>query len=464
MTRRTVLLIAPPVLYAKRWWANRIANKPHLASLAGYVRDLADVRILELDITSADGGTALLQALDELLDDAVALVGISCWTSLHYLGTLAVASRIRERAPGIPIVVGGHHATAMPSDFSHEVCDWVVRGDGEHVMRDLCTCWPRRPPVMGVIAGRPFDQSNPDHIDWERYGNPGAQDRVLWVGASRGCAFQCRFCVEPQRGAVYSRYTVDDTLSILERLVQLHNPGVIAFSDPLFGANRPWTEALLAGLASRSLPVMFWAETRADLMTPALLDAFKQCRFMIDFGLDTASAAMVERMEKSANPERYLSTCRETLQHADAIGLAHGVYLIFNYPGETPETARETQRFVESLGNADGMSGWLSAQNFFILPGTQAFHQMTQHTASFGTRIRHPHWWREIGDHHALATDLLPHAAWLGREDELRDFGQWNQSLNASWSSRYPAEVKDFMHAFYVGSPAVAESMSVSET
>src|SRR5580765_3478149 len=117
MTRRTVLLVAPPVLYAKTWWAHRIANKPRLASLAGYVRDLADVRILELDITSGDDSAALLHVLDEHLDDSVGLVGISCWTSLHYLGTLAVANRVRSLAPDTPIVVGGHHPTAMPSDF-----------------------------------------------------------------------------------------------------------------------------------------------------------------------------------------------------------------------------------------------------------------------------------------------------------------------------------------------------------
>src|SRR5262245_40655032 len=201
MTRRTVLLVAPPVLHAKTWWGNRIANKPHLASLSGYVRDVAEVRILELDITIEDDSAALLRVLDEQLDDSVGLVGISCWTSLHYLGTLAAARRVRRLAPDIPIVVGGHHPTARPSDFCHAICDWVVRGDGEHVMRSLCTQWPRRPNEMSVIAGRPFDQSNPDDVDWERYGRPGARVRALWVGASRGCGFQCRFCVEPQRGA-----------------------------------------------------------------------------------------------------------------------------------------------------------------------------------------------------------------------------------------------------------------------
>jgi radical SAM superfamily enzyme YgiQ (UPF0313 family) len=455
MTRRTVLLVAPPVLCAKTWWGNRIANKPHLASLSGYVRDLAEVRILELDTTSGDDSAALLRVLDDHLDRSVGLVGISCWTSLHYLGALAVARRVRDLAPDVPIVIGGHHPTARPGDFSGDVCDWVVRGDGEHVMRDLCAEWPRRPHAMEVIAGRHFDQSNPDDIDWERYGRPGVRDRALWIGASRGCAFQCRFCVEPERGAAYSRYGVDDTLAILERLVSSHEPSIIAFSDPLFGAHRPWTEAFLAGLASRSLPLMFWAETRADLMTPRLLDAFKRCGFMLDFGLDTASAAMIGRMKKSASPARYLSTCTEILEHADAIGLPHGVYLIFNYPGETPDTTRETQRYVDSLRSAThGASGWLSAQTFFILPGTDAFNRMAEDAACFGTEIRHPHWWKATGDQYAMATDVLPSADWIGREDELRAFIPWNHGVNARWTSRYPADVESFMHAFYAGSPA----------
>jgi radical SAM superfamily enzyme YgiQ (UPF0313 family) len=195
-----------------------------------------------------------------------------------------------------------------------------------------------------------------------------------------------------------------------------------------------------------------------------LLDGFKRCRFMLDFGLDTASTSMIEHMEKSANPARYLAKCRETLEYADAIGLPHGVYLIFNYPGETPDTARETQRFVESLGHATtSMSGWLSAQTYFVLPGTRAFDQMAEHTASFGTEFRHPRWWKHAGDHHAMATDVLPHAAWLGREDELRVFNYWNQGINAHWTSRYPAEVETFMNAFYAGAPAPAATVTASE-
>ena len=447
MARRTLLLISPPILYATRWWADRIANKPHLDSLAGYVRHLADVQVLEMDATAGESGAEQMSRLDEMLTGSVGLVGISCWTSMHYLGACAVARRVRKLAPHVPIVVGGHHPTAAPEDFTHDLCDWVVRGDGEDVLRALCQEWPKRPAQMKVVAGGVFDQSNPDDIDWDQYGRRG--DRAVWVGLSRGCPFQCRFCVEPPRGVATSRYSVDDALGIVERLARMHAPQVIAFSDALFGASRRWTEAFLDGIERRDLPLMFWAETRADLMTPELLERFKRCRFKLDFGLDAASVTMVERMEKSPDAERYLARSRELFQHANAIGLPYGVYLIFNFPGETPATSRQARKFIDSIGrSAAPMSGWLSCTSFFILPGTNAFLRMTENAAAHGTRIRHPRWWTEVGDHYGLATDVLPSRAWHGHENQLRAFEGWNQRVNAGWVARYPAEVTEFCQKF----------------
>ena len=459
MAGHAVLLVAPPVIGGQEWWANRIANKPHLASLSGCVRDVAEPRTLELDTDTRISVPGLLEALDFALVDEVALVGISCWTSLHYLGALAVAAHVRRRRPDLPIVVGGHHPTAAPGDFDNRSCDFVVKGDGEHVLRRLCGEWPRRSGRCEIVEGGTFDQSDPSHIDWAQYVRPVVKRRALWVGASRGCAYQCRYCIEPERGAHYSRYAVSAQLDIIDRLVATHDPRVIAFSDPLFGANRRWLEAFLDGVERRALPLMFWCETRVDLMSRELLERFKRCRFMVDFGLDTGSPAMVARMQKAANPHTYLERAYDTLETANAIGLPHGIYIIFNYPGETPETVRETQTFIESLGAAGGpMSGWLSCQTFFILPGTSSYRRMADDAAAFGTEIRHQTWWKEQGNHYRLATDVLPSHAWRGREEELTAFRGWNDAVNQRWSARYPPDVSRFRHEFLVGDLPVGAS------
>jgi radical SAM superfamily enzyme YgiQ (UPF0313 family) len=451
---KQLLLVSPPVLHGQRWWANRIANKPHLASLAGHVRDLAAVRTIELDLVAGEPLDGLLAQLERAIAELpdLGLVGISCWTSLHYLGAVAVARRVRELAPDAPIAIGGHHATAAPGDFDAATCDFLVRGDGEEPLRRLCAEWPARQAIMRIVEGGVFDQSDPAGIDWERYGRDGERARALWVGTSRGCAFRCHFCVEPERGASYSRWSVEATLDILERLVATHAPRVIAFSDPIFGANRRWLEGFLDGVERRALPLMFWCETRVDLMTHELLDRFKRCRFMVDFGLDTASETMAGRMEKAANPARYLAQARDAFGYANRIGLHHGIYIVYNFPGETPETVRETQAWLESLGAEPGpMAGWLSCQTFFILPGTPAWSRMAENAARWGTEVRHPDWWRQPGDHYSLATAVLPSAAWRGREDELTAFQPWNQSVNAAWSSRYTREVLEFRTRFYIG-------------
>ncbi|MCC6624973.1 MAG: cobalamin-dependent protein [Deltaproteobacteria bacterium] len=449
MTRRTLLLVSPPVLFGQGWWKDRFGNRPHIASLAGYVRDLAEVRTLALDDVAGAPLEPLLAEVEAALTPDVALVGLSCWTSLHYLGARAVAERVRALAPDVPIVIGGHHATALPDDFDATVCDWVVRGDGERPLRALCEAWPRRPEVMGVLDGGVFDQDDPAHIDWDRYGE-GTRDGALWIGASRGCAFKCRFCVEPSRGAAYSRYDVDVQLDLIERLVARRAPRVVCFSDPLFGANRRWLEALLDGLARRELPVMFWAETRLDLMAPALLERFLAARFMVDFGLDTASATMIGHMQKAARADHYLARAREALMHANRIGLPHGVYLVFNFPGETPDTTRETEDFVDSLDDFVGpMSGLLSAATFFLVPGTDSERRLAEHAATHGTLVRRPGWWRQPHHHHSLATDVLPSRAWLGREHELGAFRGWNALVQARWSAAWTPEVRRFREVFY---------------
>lgn len=171
---------------------------------------------------------------------------------------------------------------------------------------------------------------------------------------------------------------------------------------------------------------------------------------MLDFGLDTASKIMIKRMEKSADPDRYLIRSKATLEDADRLGLLHGVYLLFNYPGETPETVAETKGFIDHLGIQESpMSGSLSAQSFFILPGTEAFNRMSEYAASFGTEIRHPKWWLERDDQYVLATDVLPSSAWKDRQNEIYAFHDWNREVNLRWKSRYTNEVQQFCKAIY---------------
>lgn len=445
MRRTRLLLVSPPAPYDVRQWAAPIPCKPQLHSLAGFVRDVADARIVELDVTmgspgSFEGVPAFLERIDAFLSlGDVDLVGISCWTSFHYLGAVAVIRAVRRRAPRVPIVVGGHHATAVPADFTQSELgvDFVVRGDGEHALRSLCEARPRRPASAKVVEGRRYVLEDPGKIDWASYPWQNETNRTLWLSLSRGCPFDCVFCVGRAR---ISAYGVAEALDVLERLCRERAPHMICLADPVFGLDHAWTEALLDGIVARGLETRFWAETRVDVVRPPLLDRLRAAGFWLDFGLDTASPDMVRTMGKSGNPARYLARAQETLRHADAIDLPHLLYLLFNHPGETPATAAETVRFVEELAAGPGpLSGMAAGQSFFFLPGTDAYRRLAAHERRWGTKVRHPTWWREPADQYRLATEVLPSAAFGGREQELSHWATWQHQLNHRWAPRRTA-------------------------
>lgn len=446
MARTTLLLISPPVLYDPRLWP-AIPCKPHIHSLAGFVRDVADVRVVELDVAmgapqSLEGVDTFLEDLDEHIDVSdVDLVGISCWTSFHYLGTVAVAGAVRRKAPHLPIAVGGHHVTAVPTDFTDvdDLFDFVVQGDGEHALADLCESRPTRPARPRVVQGKPFEMLDPNTIDWAMYPWQDETNKLLWLNLSRGCPFACNFCMGRTRTSVYD---VDVALDLLERLSLSHAPSRICLSDPMFGADSHWTEAFLTGLKDRGLNTRFWAETRADVLSTSLLQRLHESGFWVDFGLDTGSAQMVTRLGKSRSGEKYLKHARQILRHADAIGMPHLIYLLFNYPGETPETMQATMDFVGRLVDETGpVSGMVASQNFYILPGTQVVRELDTAEAQFGTRVAHPIWWTEPRNHHELATENLPSREFEGHENKLDQWKVWQKALNTRWSPRRPKEV-----------------------
>src|SRR5438093_1262427 len=118
------LLVMPPLFYAEKWTR---CQTSHLLSLFSWIRRKnpgVDVSVLDLDrevgsIERPEDVRRFRAALDVLLERrAPDVVGVSCWTSLHFVGELEVARAVKRRSPAIPVIVGGYHATALPQDFA----------------------------------------------------------------------------------------------------------------------------------------------------------------------------------------------------------------------------------------------------------------------------------------------------------------------------------------------------------
>jgi len=84
----------------------------------------------------------ILAQVDQFAPD---IIGIASLATCMHQSFVSLARAIRRHAPGIPIIAGGQHATAMTEELLRDAggaIDLVVLGEGELVMAAVVACLP----------------------------------------------------------------------------------------------------------------------------------------------------------------------------------------------------------------------------------------------------------------------------------------------------------------------------------
>jgi hypothetical protein len=112
-------------------------------------------------------------------------------------------------------------------------------------------------------------------------------------------------------------------------------------------------------------------------------------------------------MRKGPDGPRYVTRVDEALRAVNDRRQLAKIYLVFNHPGETHETAAETVAWVERfVDTQEHLSLVFNAQSYAFFPGSEVAMRLRHYEAAYGTRVAHPEWWHESGDHHQLAIDV----------------------------------------------------------
>ncbi len=214
-----------------------------------------------------------------LLDRGVALVGLSVRASAFIDIAVHITKRIRADV-AVPVIWGGIHATSVP-DECVAAADAICIGEGEQALAEFVDAFaegdgrlPTQIPNFWVRDGDaiirndvaplctdldtiPFKDyhSHDDkfYLDGRRVvpGDPGRNDRMYLVMASRGCIYsKCSFCINTMLNKVYPggyRYRRRSVENVIDELVyaRKHLPKLkrIRFDDEIFPLDRDWVDA-----------------------------------------------------------------------------------------------------------------------------------------------------------------------------------------------------------------------------
>ncbi|MEA3333957.1 MAG: radical SAM protein [Pseudomonadota bacterium] len=292
------------------------------------------------------------------------LVGISALFTPYHESALQVALIVKKQHPGCRIVVGGHHATAMPEMVMDcAAVDYVIRGEGELALPQLAAVlkngqaddpeqlskipglvWRRQDGTLQI--GEPAVINNPDasplpatHLLKNSFYRRKQQGSAV-IMASRGCPLRCSYCaVSADSGLPYRKRGVASVLSEIERAVLVENVGFIDFEDENLTIDRAWFMELIAGISALRKRHDFELRAMNGLYPPALDEALIVA--MRDAGFRTLNLAVgsfdrlqlkrFRRPDVGRAHDQALKLCRK--HGLDAVS-----YLIAGAPEQYAET------------------------------------------------------------------------------------------------------------------------------
>lgn len=305
------------------------------------------------------------------------LVGISTTTA-----TCREAYQISGllRSNGIPVVIGGIHATFMPEEALH-FADYVVRGEADYSFLPLVRAIETSSPLSDIKGVSYWNGDIPVHnadvsskVDMDTLPIPDLSllDRhssmlSIPVMTSRGCPFSCNFCCVTEMFG--RRYRHRCTESVLKELTQYQGKNIF-FCDDNFTANPERTKELLRGIIDRGIKLKRWgAQVRVDAVRDSeMLDLMRRSGCGIVYiGFESINPATL----KGYNKQQTVEDIKEAISRFHEYGIRiHGMF-VFGGEADTVETIRQTASFA--------LEAHIDSVQFMTLtpfPGTPFYDQM----------------------------------------------------------------------------------------
>ena len=278
--------------------------------------------------------------------------------------TRRLAHEIRRRL-GIPIVIGGTHASYFPESCL-EFADFVVFGEGDETILELVEALATGRDVA-TVAGIAYADGDRIHRTLPRRG-PQAFETIpnfsliegyrrmstfdmirrgkmplLTVQASRGCQFKCTFCiVNTMFEAGYRKRDVESVIRDLRDKRQYGRE--LLFVDNDFAAIRPYTKKLLRRMIEEDLGFDVMVLTRIEVARdPEILDLMRRAGVtQIYQGYESVQPETLTAYDKKQTLEKIVATV-ETLHR---FGFRISGSFVVGADTDTVETLRRSADFV----------------------------------------------------------------------------------------------------------------------
>jgi len=311
-----------------------------------------DAKIIEFSINDAVQTIA-----EKLLTHSPQIIGIGVyiWNALEVRELIHIIKKI---SPNTKIVLGGPEVSHEPFRVNLESADFIIQGEGDEAFYILC-----RDIFDGIANQRVIKMSMPSlkniELPYRFYTDDDIKNRYIYVEASRGCPFECEFCLSSMDEKVRA-FDIELFLSELELLWQ-RGARNFKFIDRTFNLNIKTANRLLDFFLAKENMSPYFAhfEVVPDHFPESLKEkiaSFPHGALQLEIGIQTLNPDIANNISRPLK----LDKIKENIRFLENETNAHiHLDLIVGLPGESLESFGANLDELVSLSSCEIQIGIL---------------------------------------------------------------------------------------------------------
>ena len=339
---------------------------------------------------------ALKHALNTITPDIVGVTSVT----MSFNNAIMVVQKVKQIDPNIITVMGGPHVTFHADETLNQYpeLDCIVLGEGDETViewvdavgksrdwkevngiayregTDVVHTAPRKPADVNTlpVPARHF-------VPLGRY---RALGMAISLTSSRGCPFQCIFCVGRKMVGAKVRYR--DPIAVVDEMAHLWDLGFhqINLADDLFTANKNHCHGVCDEILNRGLNISWTSFARVDTVSEDVLVKMKTAGcHTVSFGVESGNPDMLKRIRKGIT----LDQVETAINLCNRAGITPHVSFIIGLPNETPQSLQDSISFGDKLSRMGAQHGFHILAPF---PGTE----VRDHLEDYDLKILSDDW------------------------------------------------------------------------
>lgn len=341
--------------FIRPWYAPPLG----LITIAGLTPSEINVDIIDEDFEEID------------FSKSYDLVGISSMTQ-QANRAYEIATEFKKK--GVPVVMGGIHATVIPDEALNYV-DTVIIGEAEELwieyLDDFIMGNPRR--VYKNESNCYFNLENSplpryDLLKPEYFKKTNDYFNFIPIQATRGCPHNCSFCLVTKiYGKKIRKKKIENVIREIEEIKKSYKAPLILFTDDNFFVDKKYTKELLKALIPYKIKWFGQADIKVSEDEELLKLAYQSGCITLLIGFESLNPSNLEEVNANQWKMKQIKKYEDVVNKIQENGIVVYAAFIIGFDHDDTSTFGDIRNFVIK-NNCPGQFTFLTP-----LPGSRTY-------------------------------------------------------------------------------------------